>query len=110
MPTKMTVALHVPVKEYSTISLSDEQRDLAVSHLSLIGVIAKDIESKVSVRISFDELVSVGAGGLIDAALRYRAGNMLPFGIYARRSIRGAIVAYLNQSAVLSPAEQRLLA
>jgi hypothetical protein len=47
---------------------------------------------------------------LIDAALRYRAGNMLPFGIYARRSIRGAIVAYLNQSAVLSPAEQRLLA
>ncbi len=104
MPTRTTVAVHVPANGYSPIHLSDEQRDLAVSHLSLIGVIAKDIRSKVSNSIPFDELVSVGAGALIDAALHYQPENALPFGIYARRSIRSAIMTYLKQSAVLSPA------
>jgi DNA-directed RNA polymerase sigma subunit (sigma70/sigma32) len=109
MPTRTTVAVHVPANGYSPIHLSDEQRDLAVSHLSLIGVIAKDIGSKVATPIPFDELVSVGAGALIDAALHYHPENEVPFGIYARRSIRGAIMAYLNQSALLGPTE-RLLA
>jgi DNA-directed RNA polymerase specialized sigma subunit len=109
MPTRTTVVFHVPVKEHSPIHLSDEQRDLAMSHLSLIGVIVNDIGSKVSVLIPFDELVSVGAGALIDAALHYEPGNELPFGVYARRSIRGAIMTYLSESQVLSPAE-RLLA
>ena len=106
MPTRMTVAVHVPANGYSPIHLSDEQRDLAVSHLSLIGVIAKDIGNKVTTSISFDELVSIGAGALIDAALHYQPENELPFGIYARRSIRGAIMTYLNQSQMLSPAER----
>jgi DNA-directed RNA polymerase specialized sigma subunit len=109
MPTEMNVVFHVPGDENSPVNLTDAQRDLAVNHLSLIGTIAQDIRSKISVPVSFDELVSVGAGGLIDAALHYGTENELPFGVYARRSIRGAIMTYLNQSQVLSPAE-RLLA
>jgi RNA polymerase sigma factor for flagellar operon FliA len=48
--------------------------------------------SGVGAQLEIDDLVSAGTIGLIEAADRYDATRGVPFGTFAYRRIRGAII------------------
>lgn len=66
---------------------------LVESHLDVVKTIAAQIRSHLPPHaVSFDELMSAGYVGLLDAASRYDATKNVPFSLYARYRIRGEMI------------------
>lgn len=77
-----------------------KQRNSRVqSHLALVRSIASHYASCTAEPL--DDLLQVGALGLIRAAELYRKGRRVPFDAYAKSHIRGAVLHYLRDVAPL---------
>jgi len=76
--------------------------DLVASHLWLVRGIARNVQSKLPRHLELDDLIEDGVLGLIAAARRYQPGLGVPFPLYARHRIRGAIVDGLRRMDHLS--------
>jgi len=62
------------------------------AHLGLVRSIARRIYARpVATGVDLDDLVAYGAKGLVEAAVRFD-GRDVPFGVFARRRIQGAIL------------------
>ena len=68
-------------------------------HLDLVNPMARRYASISG--LDGDDLRQVGALGLLRAAERYEASRDVPFAVFARPHIRGAILHYLRDGAAL---------
>lgn len=83
----------VPSTEEDTHASRAERDRLVKDHLPLVRRIAGAIHSSsLGAGIPLDDLVAYGANGLLDAAGRFDAAREVPFEVFARYRIRGAIV------------------
>lgn len=71
-------------------------------HLPLVRDVAHNIACRQPPRVEFDELVSWGMEGLLDAYQRYRPDKHASFRTYARFRVRGMILDNLREQDWLS--------
>ena len=73
-----------------------ERDRLVMAHLPLVKVLAQRLAQRLPAQVEFNELVSVGVLGLIEAATRYQPTLGVPFEAFARRRIHGAMLDSLR--------------
>lgn len=79
--------------------------------LDLVDLIARQIRKSIGRAVEFDDLLSAGREGLLDAARRFDASRKIPFRAYANVRIRGAMIdGVRGMSALPRRAYERLLA
>jgi RNA polymerase sigma factor for flagellar operon FliA len=110
---------------YCTVdSVSEEERErLILEHLPQVRLIARKIHERLPESVCFDDLLSAGVVGLINAIDHFDPGQNVKLRTYAEFRIRGAILDSLREAdwaprlkrrqarefeAALSRAEQRL--
>ena len=77
--------------------LSKEERDeLIVKYTPLIRYVAEKLSSRLPAHISYDDLVSVGAIGLMDALQKFDPLKGIKFKTYAEFRIRGSMLDELR--------------
>ncbi len=85
----------------------EAMRDARIlEHLSTVRFVARQIHKGLPEHVDFEELVSAGIVGLIDAASKYKDDKNTQFRTYAQFRIRGAILDSLR-SLDWSPRELR---
>src|SRR5688572_2868660 len=70
---------------------------LLTQHLGLVHFVARQVARGISVDADFDELVSAGAIGLVNALEAFDASRGLAFSTFAAPRIRGAILDELRR-------------
>lgn len=79
--------------------------------LDLVRIIAKQVSRSLGTSVEFDDLVSGGREGLLDAARKYDPARGIPFRAYANYRVRGAMLDTARRMAALPRrAYQRLVA
>lgn len=73
-----------------------ERRDLITRYAYLVTYIAGRVSVRLPSRVMFDELISAGSMGLIDAVDKYQPEREVSFKTYAQYRIRGAILDELR--------------
>jgi RNA polymerase sigma factor for flagellar operon FliA len=87
---------------------ADAAREAILSrHLPLVRSVAHALACRHPPRGDFEDLVSWGIEGLLDAYARYRAERRTSFAAYARFRIRGAILDNLRATDPLSRTARR---
>jgi RNA polymerase sigma factor for flagellar operon FliA len=87
-----------PVLENRAKEANKDQRDaLITEHFNLIRVIASHVQKSLGVHTELEDLIHAGTMGLFDAATKYREDKEVPFALYAKHRIRGAILDSLRQ-------------
>jgi RNA polymerase sigma factor FliA len=98
----------------ATLSSNSESADaLARFHeqLDLVDLIARQLSKSIGRGVEFDDLLSAGREGLLDAARRFDADRGIPFRAYANLRIRGAMIDGVRRmSALPRRAYERLAA
>ncbi len=79
--------------------------ELVERHQSLVVHIARDFERRLPACVSFEDLVSAGNLGLVEAARRFNTSEGASFPTFARYRIRGAIMDSLRR---IDPLSRRL--
>ena len=79
--------------------MSEEERErLILEHLPQVRLIARKIHERLPGSISFDDLISAGVIGLIQAIDNFDPGQNVKLRTYAEFRIRGAILDSLRES------------
>lgn len=79
-----------------------EQQDALIrTHLPLVRRMAGHLASRLPPSVELDDLMQFGLMGLNDALQRYQAQEGVPFEVYARTRIRGAMIDGLRQADLL---------
>jgi RNA polymerase sigma factor FliA len=74
-----------------------ESAELVTQHLGLVHHVARQLASRLSTEADFDELVSAGSVGLLQAAESFEAARGLSFSTFAVPRIRGAMLDELRR-------------
>lgn len=81
------------------------------AELELVNIIASQVARNLGRGVEFDDLLSAGREGLLDAARRYDEARGIPFRAYANFRVRGAILdGVRHMSALPRRAYERLAA
>lgn len=75
--------------------------DLIIEYLPLVKKVVKNIEVKDK-RLDYDDLVSIGIFGLMDAINRFDSSKKVPFEVYATLRIRGTVMDELRKTGHVS--------
>jgi len=81
---------------------------LIEAHLHLPHEVARGLQNRLSRRVCYDDLVSLGLIGLLDAARRFQPARGVAFRTYARHRIRGEILDGLRMYDHLSRHDRNL--
>lgn len=79
-------------KAYKNDGSQDAKEVLIVEYVELVKIIAGRLYSSFNANVDFDDLVSYGIIGLIDAVEKFDVDKGVKFETYANIRIRGAIV------------------
>ena len=102
MPTNESLIVGRTVKEYTNFYFNknnpnaDERNQLILAYAPLIKFIASRLASKLPPQVAFDDLVSSGIIGLIDAIDKFNPNKKVLFKTYAEFRVRGAILDELR--------------
>jgi RNA polymerase sigma factor for flagellar operon FliA len=77
---------------------NDPREQLILEHYPLVRTIACRMVRRFPSSVDVDELINVGAMGLIDAVDRFDSSRNVPFKAYAEIRIRGSIVDALRKN------------
>jgi RNA polymerase sigma factor for flagellar operon FliA len=91
------------------MEMTAQQRELVDTHLPLVEHLVLRVSASFPRHVDRSELIAAGSLGLVEAALRYDADRGVPFGRYAARRIRGAVLDAVR-SADWAPRSTRQLA
>lgn len=89
--------------------MSAEQQQLVDSHLPLVEHLVVRASAGFPRHVDRSELIAAGTLGLVEAALRYDGERGVPFGRFAARRIRGAVLDAVR-SADWAPRSTRQMA
>ena len=74
------------------------RRDQLISeHLHLVKATARRVQRSLGVHVELEDLAHAGILGLFEAASKYQDDKQIPFPVYAKHRIRGAILDSLRQ-------------
>lgn len=74
-----------------------QNRDQAIAEqLPMVRLLARRMHRRLPVHVGMEELISAGALGLVEAASRFDWGAQVPFAIYARTRVKGAMLDFLR--------------
>jgi RNA polymerase sigma factor (sigma-70 family) len=82
-------------------------RNSIVQNIDFVNNVARRVQRRVPPCVTFDDLVSVGMIGLIQAVDRFDASRDLQFKTYAQHRIWGAMLDFLREEDPLSRTERR---
>lgn len=85
------------VESASPAAGRDARDRLLTEHLGLVHHVARQLSRRLAVEYDFDELVSAGTIGLMNAVDNFDAGRGLAFSTFAAPRIRGAILDELRR-------------
>jgi RNA polymerase sigma factor for flagellar operon FliA len=71
------------------------------AELDLVEIIARQVSRSIGSLVEYDDLLSAGREGLLNAARRFDASRGIPFRAYANFRVRGAIFDGVRQMATL---------
>jgi RNA polymerase sigma factor for flagellar operon FliA len=94
-----TVVPTAPVRRVNPVpvpSRAAEQERLMIEHLPTVRYVARQIHERLPQHVEFDELISAGTLGLIDASRKFNPEKNVQFRSYAQFRIRGAILDSLR--------------
>ncbi|QGG94664.1 sigma-70 family RNA polymerase sigma factor [Actinomarinicola tropica] len=74
------------------MEMTAQQRELVDSHLPLVEHLVLRVSANFPRHVDRSELIAAGSLGLVEAAMRYDGDRGVPFGRYAARRIRGAVL------------------
>ncbi len=80
----------------TTFFNAKEREDMITKYAYLVKFLAGRVAMRVPQSVMFDELISAGSMGLIDAVDKYNPGKNVGFKTYAQHRIRGAILDELR--------------
>lgn len=80
----------------SVAALSAEEEQLLLEHIQTVRYLARRIYERLPQHVDFDDLVSAGIVGLLDAIRKFDRGKKVLFRSYAQFRIRGAILDSLR--------------
>ena len=72
------------------------RNEMIEKHMPLVKKIAASVYSQTTPNVEFDDLVSAGVFGLIDAIRNFDSGRNIEFSKYCRLRIRGAMIDELR--------------
>jgi RNA polymerase sigma factor for flagellar operon FliA len=72
--------------------LTRRQEALVVENLDLVDPIARGVGRMLAVSVELDDMIQAGRIGLMQAARRFDPGAGVPFRVYAKSRVRGAII------------------
>lgn len=81
----------------TTTDAQSRRNALVLEHLNLVKGIAGQVQRTLAVHADVDDLTHAGMLGLMDAATKYENNKDVPFPVYAKHRIRGAILDSLRQ-------------
>ncbi len=84
-------------EEYSRVKDVKIREQLIVNYIYLVKYVAGRLFSSYGNNVDFDDLMSYGVFGLIDAIDKYDLGRGVKFDTYAQLRIRGAIIDHLRE-------------
>lgn len=73
------------------------REELIIKYLYLVKFVAGRLYANYGSNVEYDDLVSYGVFGLIDAIEKYDTGRGVKFDTYAQLRIKGAIIDYLRE-------------
>jgi RNA polymerase sigma factor for flagellar operon FliA len=73
------------------------RNELISEYLYLVKATASRIQKSLGVHVELEDLIHAGTMGLFDAATKYQDDKEVPFPVYAKHRIRGAILDSLRQ-------------
>jgi RNA polymerase sigma factor FliA len=73
------------------------REELIIKYLYLVKYVAGRLYTNYGNNVEYDDLVSYGVFGLIDAIEKYDTGRGVKFDTYAQLRIKGAIIDYLRE-------------
>ncbi len=76
--------------------LEKERHDKALKHYSLVRSIAHRLHARLPRSVEVDDLIGAGMTGLMEAIDRYDETRSVPFEVFAKHRIQGAIVDMLR--------------
>lgn len=76
----------------------NKRNQILENYLPLVRTIAADLCANTSANVEFDDLMSTGIFGLIDAAESYDPSREVKFSTYCKPRIRGAMIDALRES------------
>jgi RNA polymerase sigma factor for flagellar operon FliA len=93
----MNAAIQPRLEQESETGLLSRRDELISQHLYLVKVTARQVQKTLGVHVEFEDLVAAGTMGLFEAASKYVEDKQVPFPLYAKHRIRGAILDSLRQ-------------
>jgi RNA polymerase sigma factor for flagellar operon FliA len=84
----------------------DVRNDRIETHMHLVPPLAKRIRRRLPPTFELDDLKSAGYLGLLHAAETYKPTTQVPFHVYARYKIRGAILDSVRRRAYRNGKEE----
>jgi len=78
-------------------------------HLKLVKALAREIHRRLPRSVEYDDLFQNGVLGLMEAVQKFDPSKRVPFTLYARYRIRGAILDGLRSSDRLTRSHRRLV-
>lgn len=85
------------VSKSRTVQAATRRDQLILNHLYLVPPIAAAIRAKLPVHVDSEDLTHEGLCGLVEAARRYDKTRKVPFAVFAKYRIRGAILDGLRR-------------
>jgi RNA polymerase sigma factor FliA len=76
---------------------TDRRDQLVLMHLALVQGIARRVHENLPIHVGFEDIVHAGILGLFDAAGKYDECRHIPFRVYAKHRIKGAILDSLRE-------------
>ncbi len=80
---------------------------LVLENMDLVKAIVGQVRRGLSAHVDVDDLTNAGMMGLIDAAAKYDETKEVPFNVYAKQRIRGAVLDSLRQADSVSRQARR---
>jgi len=88
--------------------MTPEEQELVTDHLALVHSIARKVKAQLPQFVDYEELVSNGQEGLIQAARRYDPERGVAFATFAYYRIRGAIFDSIRRTGPMVRVGSRL--
>ncbi len=84
-------------EEYAKLKTSDLREKLILEYATLVKVVAGRLSMYLGYNVEYEDLVSYGIFGLIDAIDKFDMGKEVKFETYASLRIRGAILDQIRK-------------
>ena len=94
-------------KNYWEKPTPDNKNEIVVAYLDLVNKVVRRMYPSATNKSGYDDLISSGVMGLIDAVDKYDKSRGIPFEAYAQTRIRGDVLDYMRRQDWISTSLRR---